>query len=912
MHIRTLLDRTKDAVLRSSLGQRAVAMYKNIAQRIAPHSQEDTHMARSRRSSSKLTQAKRKLNKVRLLRLAAIGGFACVFLGLVGFFLLFAYFAKDLPKPGEVVRRSGFSTKLYDRNGVLLYDLYADQRRTPIRISDAPQHLKDATVAIEDKDFYQHKGFDLLTIVRIPYNVLVRNRVVGGSTLTQQLVKNVLLTNERSVQRKFKELIVALEIERTFTKDDILEMYLNEAPYGGNLWGVGSAAEVYFGKSTQDLTLVESAILAGLPQRPTAYSPLNGRTDDSGELLWQIRTKGVLRRMFEDQYISQEQYDQALVALPDVAFEGAGTDIKAPHFVFYVQDELEKLYGEDVVSSAGFQVTTSLDLAFHDAVQDIVATEVEKVENLDISNGAAVVMSPQTGEILSMVGSRDYTNASIGGQFNVVADGLRQPGSSIKPVTYLTLLRQGFTPASMLIDVPTVFIPNEQTESYAPKNYDGKFRGPVSLRNSLGSSLNIPAVKALAMVGVDTFLQQAYDMGFETLEPTAENRRRFGYAVTLGGAEVYMLDLASAYSSFANGGTKTEPVAILEVKDRDGAVIYSHKELPGARVMSEGEAFLINNILADNTARTIAFGTGSLLNVGPGVSVKTGTTNDQRDNWAIGWMNELLVAAWVGNNDNSPMKQVTSGISGATPIWRSVIDYALENGYSAPAWVMPEDEVEQITVDLISGYPEHDEFPSGTDYAIKGTQPALPDPIHTKVKLCRDELKLATEARVAAGDYEEKEFVILQEDDPISEDGVNRWQIGIDSWIESSGDQKYKPPTEFCGDEDELYIRLRDPDDKENYEEEKIDIKIDAAAPEGIDKIELYVNGDEFETFSDERYRGEITLERGQYELYAKLYDKDGKTKKSNKVRIGTGGADWEEEDEPEPSASPEATDSAD
>lgn len=866
--------------------------------------------SRRMRSESIFAPQNRQLLYAKLLRFFAFGSLAAVIGGVVLFFVMFAWFSRNLPKPGEVVRRDGFSTKIYDRTGALLYDLFDDERRTPITIDQVPIELQHAVVAVEDKDFYKHQGFDFMTFLRIPYNILFKQRVIGGSTLTQQLVKNALLTNERSITRKFKELVLSLQIERKFTKDQILEMYLNEAPYGGTAWGVGTASEVYFNKQVNELTLVESAILAGLPQRPSAYSPYTGRTDEDGEPLWKIRTKGVLRRMREDDYISEAAYQQALGDLDTVVFEKAAIDINAPHFVFYVRDLLSEMYGEEAVEAGGFRVTTSLNLELQNEAQNIVKTEVEKVENLNITNGAALVMDPRNGEILSMVGSRDYMNASISGQFNVVVDGLRQPGSSIKPVTYLAMLQHGYTPASMIVDVDTVFVPHENAQEYRPRNYDGVFRGPVNLRNSLGSSLNIPAVKSLAIVGVDDFLSLAYDMGFETLAPTRENMRRFGLAVTLGGGEVHMIDTVSAYSSFANYGHKVEPVAILKVEDTEGRVLYEHRPTQGKRVMEESEAFLINHILSDNNARAMAFGTGSLLNVNPNVAVKTGTTNDQKDNWAVGWSQEVIVGAWVGNSDNTSMRSVASGVSGATPIWRNIILKALElDGYSAPAWRVP-DDVEQVSVNRISGYPEHDGLESRMEYVIKGTLPSLPDPIHSLLKLCRGEDRLAPNARIAGGDYDEREFIVLQEDDPFSTDGVNRWQQGIDAWIASQGDSRYRPPTEYCGDVAEIYVAIKEPENRSNFDGDDITIKVESEAPDGIDKLEIFVNGDLRETIRDRKHEGKLKLPAGKYEIHVKAHTKGGEQKETGKIRIGTGGVKWDQPD-PTPTPSPTPTPTA-
>lgn len=876
-----------------------VSQFKKIGRR-SPH-------VRSRLAPERLSVARRKLLMIAILRYCALAAVGLAIIGILAFIGLFTWYSRQLPKPGEIVRRSGFSTKLYDRNGTLLYDLFDQERRTPITIDKVPEYVKQATVATEDKDFYKHKGFDALTFLRIPYNLLMRQRVVGGSTLTQQLVKNVFLTNERSVVRKFKELVLSLQIERTFTKDQILEMYLNEAPYGGTAWGIGTAAEVYFNKPVQDLTLVEGVVLAGLPQSPTRYSPTAGRTDESGEFLWKVRAKGVLRRMKEDGYLTDLSYEQALGDLDSVQFQSSSTSMRAPHFVMYVKDVLSELFGEELIETAGLKVTTSIDLEVQDAAQKIVFEEIEKVKDVNITNGSVMVMNPKTGEIIAMVGSKDYNSKEIDGQFNVAVTGLRQPGSSIKPVTYLALLRRGYTPASMLADVPTTFVEMANQKPYEPKNYDGKFRGPVNLRNSLGSSLNIPAVKALAIVGVDTFLEQAYQMGFPTLAPDEKNMKRFGLAVTLGGAEVHLIDTVSAYSAFANGGTRVEPVSILKVEDRNGKIIYEEKNVRGPQVMSPEEAFLINSILSDNNARAMAFTTRSLLNINPNIAVKTGTTNDQRDNWAIGWSQDAIVGAWVGNNDNSPMKRVASGVSGATPIWRNVMVALLESKkITAPAWQKPEG-IEEAEVDQISGYPAHDEFPKRTEFFIKGTIPSLPDPIHSKIKLCKGENKKATDAKIAAGDFEEKEFVVMQEEDPVSKDGINRWQEGINAWINGQQDAKYKPPTEFCGDQTDVFVSLRKPENEHKYDGTDIEVEVVADAGNGIDKIELWVDGGLRETVNSHEYKGSVKLSAGQHELFARAFSKSGKESQSGTVRIGTGGQDWKKPD-PTPTPTPTPT----
>ncbi len=849
-----------------------------------------------------------RMIRARLLRLTAIGVVACTVLGIVLSIALVAWVANDMPNPNQIRQRNLGGTKILDRNGDLMYDAAGSEQRTPIKLEQVPESLKQATIAVEDKDFYTHSGFDPLTPFRIVYNYVFRGgRVVGGSTLTQQLVKMQLLTNERTATRKLKELILALEIERQFSKDEILLMYLNEAPYGGQAIGVGAASQQFFKKDVQDLTVLESAILAGLPQRPSAYSPFLGRTTESGQPLWQWRAEGVLRRMREDGYISQEQESAAIEELKTIQFSRERTSIRAPHFVFYVLDALEEMYGAETVRSGGLTVRTTLDLPFYEETQRIVQEEIEKVVSLNITNGAVIVMDPNNGEILSMVGSKDYFAEDIPGQFNVAVDGLRQPGSSIKPVTYAAALLQGYTPASMLVDASTVFAPNDQARPYEPRNYDGRFRGPMSLRRALAESNNVVAVKALALVGVENMLSLAYDMGFPTLEPTAQNLQRFGLAVTLGGAEVHLIDTVTAYSAFANGGRSVTPVSILEVSDVDGNRLYQHRALPGRQVLSDGVAYLINSILSDDVARSGAFGSNSQLNIeNRPVAVKTGTTNDQRDNWTIGWSRSTVVGVWVGNNDNSQMQRVASGITGASPIWRRVMLAGIASGRTTAAWEVPE-SVEQVQLDAVSGYLAHDELPARSDWVVRGSLPSGRDPIHQKVRLCRGQNRLATAADLARGNWEERVFVSLHENDPVSQDGRNRWQEGIDAWIAQQPDpSSFQAPTELCDTAGDVVVDLRSPEKERTYDSNNIDFEVNVFTEERIRTVEFFANDRKVgETLNAPPYKVTVSLESGRYTVYAKVVREDGKEGRSAEHRIGTGGVDWRE---PTPTPSPTPT----
>lgn len=839
----------------------------------------------------------KKYQRLRIIRLILRLVLLLGLLSLLIFCFIFWRVALALPAPNQVVRQSGFDNKIYDRHGELLYDFFTDQRREAFSLSEVGTHLINATIAVEDKDFYQHKGFDFLTLVRIPYYYLTQGRLVGGSTLTQQLTKMMLLTNERTAIRKFRELILSMQIENLYSKEKILEMYLNEAPYGGNLHGANLAARNYFNKPMNQLSVAQAAMIAGLPQSPARYSPFSGRVSDEGEPLWQVRTKGVLRRMREDGYIGVQDEQDAIAELATFEFSKMRElgKIKAPHFVFYVEDQLREMLGDELVNAGGLAVHTSLDYALQASSEAIVKQEIEKVANMGISNGALLVLEPSSGEILAMVGSRDFFDQEIDGQFNVTAhpQALRQPGSSIKPLVYLALLmNKAASAATVFADVPTTFAQNEKITPYQPKNYDGKFRGLVSLRESLGNSYNIPAVKALTYVGVENFLHFAYNAGLSTFEPSAANLQRFGPAIALGGAEVKMLEMASAYASFANGGYKVQPVSILQIDNMKGQNIYRQQKVKGQQIFAEGETFIINHILSDNAARSIAFGTNSLLNTKKPIAVKTGTTNSMKDNWTIGWNSNFLVHVWVGNNDGMPMKSVASGITGASPIWRRTVDHLIALGYQTPDWVQPS-SVSKHLVDAISGYPAHDNYPTKEEYFAANTLPTLPDPIHQKIAVCKGENKIATPAQLASGEHEEKEFIVMKEDDPFSQDEINRFQAGIDAWRQNQEDARYHYPTESCGSQDDVSVRIYDLPNETEITTIKFRVRADSG--KGIDKVEVFLNNQKKEEFANYDQSFEWTLDKGVYEVKAKAFSRDGKEAESPVYKIGVGGAKVED-----------------
>ena len=743
-----------------------------------------------------------------------------VVVGIIGTTVLFAFFAKDLPSPDKVVRREGFSTKILDRSGSLLYDVYGDQRRTPVNITDIPLVMRQATISIEDKSFYKHTGFDPLTPLRIVWNMIIRHRVVGGSTLTQQLVKNSMLTLERTITRKLKEFILTVQVERKYTKDQILQMYLNEVPYGGTAWGVEAAAEMYFGKPISQVNLAEAAVLAGLPQSPTYYSPFVGTA-------YVNRAYEVLRRMREDGYINKTQEVATQKEIKELQFASSSGTLKAPHFVFYVKQLLVDRYGESVVDEGGLKVTTTLDLPLQEVAQTAVTEEIAKVKSLKITNGAAIALDPKNGQILAMVGSKGWDEKDYEGKFNVVTAS-RQPGSAIKPLVYLSGLQKGYTAATLLMDTKTSF-PGGDKPEYAPENYDGKFRGPILVREALGNSINVPAVKMLSLVGVRDFLQIAYDMGLSTLKPTKETLDRVGLSVALGGGEVKLIELAEAYAAFANGGLKQEPVVILKVTDKDGKVLEEWKPGPARQVIAPEEAFIISSILSDPKSREITFGPRSLINIpNKTVAVKTGTTNDRRDNWTIGWTPSVLVGVWVGNNDNTPMKEVASGVTGAAPIWRKILLEMLktksDEPFGQPAGVVTAD------VDKISGFMAHDGFEAKKEYFVKGTEPTGEDTVHKNVRTCNGDMK---------------EYFFFKESDPFEKNGINKWQEGIDNWLKEQGDEKYHPPSgSGCQVGDVLWLTIAEPTDKSQVDSNDVKIRVNVTSPGTVNKMEFYVDGD--------------------------------------------------------------------
>ncbi len=567
------------------------------------------------------------------------------------------------------------SVKIYDRTGtVLLYDLNKNAQRTLVPISQISPNIQNATVAIEDPGFYRHHGIQITAIARALFvDITSLSASQGGSTITQQVVKNTLLTNTKSVTRKLAEWILSLKLERVLTKDQILELYLNQAPYGGPVYGVEQASETFFNKHASDVSLPEAAYLAGVLPAPSYYSPYGNHKAGLD-----ARKNLVLDKMFEHGYISAEERDQAKAAV--VTFVPQRTSsITAPHFVFYVQQYLEQKYGEDALHQSGWSVTTTLDADLQTKAEEVVqARAASNQANFNASNEAMVAVDPHNGQILVMVGSRNYFDTEIGGNFNVTL-AARQPGSTFKAFAYAEAFLKGYTPDTVVFDVPTQFSTScaannfsNDPPCYAPVDYDNKWRGPMTLRNAIAQSINVPSVKVLYLAGLADTLQLAKSMGISTLGDPGQ----YGLTLVLGGGEVTPLEMTSAYGTFANNGMHYPTTAVLQIKDAGGAVIEDNNQPTGTQVLPTTVAEKINDILSDNVARA-PLGENEYLNFpGSDVAVKTGTTNNYRDAWVIGYSPNLAVGAWAGNNNNTPMAKKVGGLIVA-PFWHEFMAYAL-------------------------------------------------------------------------------------------------------------------------------------------------------------------------------------------------------------------------------------------
>jgi len=795
-------------------------------------------------------------------------GLIVVLFGLVGLALLggsialYQYYAiaRTLPSVSDLRdRASQFeTTRILDRNGNLLYEIIDPNagRRTYVPLERISPNVVAATVATEDKDFYSHPGFDPWAIVRALWeNYRTEGQGGGASTITQQLARNLLLTPEERVQRtytrKAREIILAAEITRRYSKDEILELYLNENYYGNLAYGIEAAAETYFNKTADQLTLAEGSFLAGLPQSPSIYDIYTNPEETL------TRHQQVLVLMFqlsmERSCIPVSNSDESICVTPPDAtnaaneikaypFRPPNIEIRYPHWVNFVRGQLEELYDPQTIYRSGFTIYTTLDPNLQDTAQRIVTEQVAALVANNAHNGALVSIKPSTGEILAMIGSVDFYNEAIDGQVNMATSPTRQPGSSIKPINYVAAFEKGWTPATLIWDVPSEFPPsgnpNDPREPYRPVNYDDRFHGPMTVRTALSNSFNVPAVKTLQFVGIyddpDTPEKEGMIGMAERLGITSLTRNDYGLSLTLGGGDVSVIEMTGAFSVFANGGKRVSPVAILKIVDHTGEVVYEYEPQPGEQVIRPEHAYLINSILSDNEARSWMFGRNSALNLSFQVAAKTGTTNDFRDNWTLGYTPDLATGVWVGNADYTPMIN-TSGLSGAAPIWSQYMEIAVpyvSSGSPTP-FTRPAGIVDKI-ICATSGTEPSNWCREQRSEIFAADQPPLPAGKDLFRKSVLDTWT-SLEASNACDEYTEEVNVVNTGGDPWAE----RWiQSGAGKdWLESHGFPRnvaIAPQRECDNDDPQPTIEFRGLKDGDTITESDVEVRAVIDAPDGI------------------------------------------------------------------------------
>ncbi len=784
----------------------------------------------------------------KLLRKISLFLIIAIFLAAVG---VFAWFAKDLPSPGKLNSRVVVqSTKIYDRTGQhILYEIHGEEKRTQIPYSEMPESIRYATITLEDQTFYNHHGIEIKGIFRAALKDIINlGTAQGGSTITQQLIKRSVLTSEKTLTRKIKEVILAVELEQKFDKDQILEMYLNEIPYGSNAYGLEAAAQTYFGKHAKELTLDESALLASLPQAPSYYSPYGNHADGL-----KARQQYALDQMAKLGYITKDQAEEAKQIDILSKIKPFAENISAPHFVMFIKEYLEKKYGEQAVEQGGLKVHTTLDWDKQQIAEQAVKEGTNKnVAQYGAENAALIAMDSKTGQILAMVGSKDYFDKTIDGQVNVTISP-RQPGSSFKPYVYLTAFEKGYTPETNIWDVDTNFS-TDDGKTYDPKNYDGKNRGLLQMKNALGMSLNVPAVKTLYLAGVKDSTDTAHKMGITTLNQPD----RYGLSLVLGGGEVTLLDHVNAFSTFATGGIHHDKTAILKVEDGSGNILEQYKSDSRQRVAEEKYVAMIDYILSTNSLRAPVFGENNPLRFdNRPVAAKTGTTNEWRDGWTVGYTPSLAAGVWAGNNDNSPMTQGADGSYVAAPIWRAFMDKALQNY-----------DIEQ--------FPKYDQTNTGKDVLDGKLE------MKQELKVCRipgskNDYCLAND-NCPESEQDKKEFsdshsilYYVNKDDPQGDSPKNpeddpqfkNWEKAVKDWLKNNKDYSSDAaPTEECEASDFKKFRpsvsIKSPSD--TITSSPFTINIESDAPFGVKKITLSVDGDEIESTSDDSLSYEYSV----------------------------------------------------
>lgn len=818
-----------------------------------------------------LSQIKRMLitswPAIKVLGLISLG---LAIIGLFAFTVFAAWVSRDLPDPNSLITREvAQSTKIYDRTGEhLLYEIHGDAQRTLVKIQDIPDYAKWATISIEDKDFYNHHGVYWQGWIRaVVMSVIKGQRLQGTSTLTQQFVKLALLTNERSVTRKVKELILSIQLEQRYTKDQILQLYFNEISYGSTIYGIESASQIYFGKPAKDLTLDEAALLAAIPQRPDYYNPYGiGSNGDNRQRLV-VRQHYILDLMAEQGYIKPEDAASAKDAdtLKKLKPRSIGS-IQAPHFVMYVRSLLTDKYGQREVEEGGLKVITTLDFDKQQIAEDEVKKGVEaKGKQYNFSNAALISLDPKTGQILSMVGSKDFFDDTIDGQVNVTLRP-RQPGSSFKPIVYAAGFARGYLPETQLWDVDTIF--KTDTGNYEPHNYDGKEHGPVSLRQALAGSLNIPAVKMLYLVGVGRVLDFAEELGYTTLG----DRSRFGLSLVLGGGEVTPLEHAAAYATFATEGEYRAPSAILKVEDNEGKTLEEWKAPEPKSVMDPQVARLTANVMSDNDARSYVFGSKNYLTLPDRpVAAKTGTTNDNHDAWTAGYTPNLVAVVWVGNNNNDEMKKGADGSIVAAPIWqgfmkRATKDLPVEN-FTPPAPPTTDKAAllgtafqHEIQVNKLNG-----------KLATSSTPPELL------------ETRQAYDTNTILWYIDKDDPTGPSPSNPADDPQFNNWESGIKTWVEKNQwNTTSTTPTEIDDFSDTMApsVTILDPSSNQTISGRSFTIRSSVSSGRIISHVDAYLDNTAIGASLAAPYDIQATIpnsiDKGFHTLYVRAYDQYG------------------------------------
>lgn len=783
--------------------------------------------------------------------------------GMLLLFSMFVWYSQGLPDPETLINRDlAQSTKIYDRTGEhLLYEIAPDQKRTLVTIDQIPKTVQQATITAEDRNFYEHGGISIKGIVRAVLSNIIHLDPTGqgASTITQQFIKKAFLTDDQTYTRKIKEIVIAIALEKKFTKEEILQLYLNEIPYGGTNYGIESAAQAYFNKSVEDVSLAEAATLAALPNRPSKF--LN-KPD-----LLKARKDWILDGMVDEGYVSREEADAAKVE--DTPVSLALHNIEAPHFVLWVKEQLEEKYGARTTETGGLKVITTLDYDKQKIAEEAVTNGVTaKGATYNFNDAGLVSIDPKTGQILAMVGSPDYWNDEADGQVNVTLHPL-QPGSSIKPLVYAAAFERGYTPNTVLWDVDTIF--PTPTGNYEPHNYDGKEHGSVTMRKALQGSLNIPAVKTLYLVGTENAVNLSERLGYTTLRDNY-----VGLSMVLGGVQVTPLEHTAAFAAFANKGLYQTPTAILSVQNPNGDKLEEWKveDHPGAEAMNENLAATITDVLADNNARSYVFGANNYLTLsGRPAAAKTGTTNEYKDAWTMGYTPSLATGVWVGNANGTVMKTKADGSVVAAPIWNEYMNRALKG---TPVESFPHADIKTTGKAILDG-----KIPS-TTVVIDTTTGKLATEFtperYRQEKICGEYHTILT---------------YIKRDDPLGESPkdpakadpyYSTWETGIANYIAKSG-QDGQPKLETCEvptEEDDVHtknnqptVNLRNPDDGDNVGRTfTIDINVNTRRP--FNRVDYFIDNTYIvSSFNDNG--GEITLPgwvtEGDHELTAKAYD---------------------------------------